>query len=56
VPARDPAALRRALERLLGDAELRARLGAAAREKALAELSWRAATEATVRAYGDALS
>ena len=56
VPPRDPAALRRALERLLGDAELRAQLGAAAREKALAELSWRAATEATVRAYGDALS
>jgi len=56
VPPRDPAALRRALERLLGDAELRARLGAAAREKTLAELSWRTATEATVRAYGDALS
>jgi glycosyltransferase involved in cell wall biosynthesis len=36
VPARDPAALRAAVERLLGDADERARLGAAARAAAAA--------------------
>ena len=41
VPARDPAALRAAVEALLGDAELRARLGRAARERA--EREWRSA-------------
>jgi glycosyltransferase involved in cell wall biosynthesis len=56
VPPRDPVALRAALERLLGDAELRARLGAAARERACERLSWPAAIEETVRAYRDALS
>jgi type III pantothenate kinase len=55
VPPRDPAALRAALERLLGDAELRARLGAAGREAARARLSWEAATKATLAAYADAL-
>jgi D-inositol-3-phosphate glycosyltransferase len=48
--------LRAALERLLGDAELRARLGAAAREKAQLELSFDAAADALVRVYEDALS
>ena len=33
VPAEDPAAMRAAIERLLGDAELRARLGAAGRAR-----------------------
>ncbi len=51
VPPRDPAALRAALERLLGDAELRQRLGAAAREHARERFSWDAATAATMRAY-----
>jgi glycosyltransferase involved in cell wall biosynthesis len=37
VPARDPAALARAIERLLCSVEDRARMGAAAREKALRE-------------------
>ena len=51
VPPRDPAALRAALERLLGDAELRARLGAAAREHVRTELSPEAAGKALVAAY-----
>jgi len=54
VPPRDPAALREALERLLGDTELRRRLGAAAREKARTDLASEAATEATIAAYGEA--
>jgi glycosyltransferase involved in cell wall biosynthesis len=53
VPPND---LRAALERLLGDAELRARLGAAAREKAQREFSFEAATGALVAAYEAALA
>lgn len=40
VPPRDPPALRAALERLLEDADLRRRLGAAARVRARAQWSW----------------
>ena len=54
VPPRDPHALRAALERLLEDPELRERLGRAGREKAERELSWDAATRATISAYRDA--
>ena len=56
VPPRDPAALRAAIERLLSDATLRARLGAAARERAGERFSWAAATAATLDAYEAALS
>jgi glycosyltransferase involved in cell wall biosynthesis len=55
VPPRDVAALRAALVRLLGDPELRARLGAAARERAARLLSWPTVTEATLRAYAEAI-
>ena len=55
VPPHQPAALRSALERLLGDPELRDRLGRAGREKARRELSWGACTEATIAAYRAAL-
>jgi glycosyltransferase involved in cell wall biosynthesis len=55
VPPRDPAALRSALELLLGDIDLRCRLGDAAREKAYGVLSWEAATQATIEAYRKAL-
>lgn len=51
VRPRDPDALRVAVERLLGDAELRSRLGAAARVYAERELSWEAATAALVALY-----
>ena len=50
----DPAALRSALERLLGDPELRDRLGRAGREKAERAL-WEASTEATIAVYRAAL-
>jgi type III pantothenate kinase len=56
VPPRDIAALRAALERLLGDRELRARLGAAAREKAQRELSFDAAATELLAAYEEALA
>jgi glycogen synthase len=51
VPSRDVSALRAALERLLGDGELRRRLGAAGRERARRRFSWDAVTDATVAIY-----
>lgn len=54
VPPGDPAALRAAVERLLGDAELRARLGSAARARAGGLFSRRVAAERTVALYGEA--
>jgi glycosyltransferase involved in cell wall biosynthesis len=56
VPPSDPASLRRALERLLADPELRRRLGAAGREIAGGTFSWDTATRSTIQAYRDALS
>ena len=56
VPPRDPGELRSALERLLGDAELRRRLGVTGRAVARERFSWQRATEATLAAYRDALS
>lgn len=54
VPPRDPAALRAALERVLGDEALRRRLGAAARERARAEFGWDSVTTALLSALRDA--
>jgi glycosyltransferase involved in cell wall biosynthesis len=51
VPVGDVPALRAALERLLGDADLRARLGSAARETSSARLSWSAWTSDTLGLY-----
>jgi glycosyltransferase involved in cell wall biosynthesis len=51
IPPRRPEALRAALERLLGDEELRGRLGAAGRERAREHFSWQAVTDATLAAY-----
>jgi glycosyltransferase involved in cell wall biosynthesis len=56
VPALDPASLRAALERLLGDAELRRRLGEAGRARARATFSWERSARLTVRAYEDVLA
>ena len=56
VPPRDVPALRAALERLLGDAELRKRLGAAARERVREHFAWPAVTDATIEAYEGALA
>jgi glycosyltransferase involved in cell wall biosynthesis len=55
VPPCDVAGLRSALERLLADAELRRRLGAAARSYAVEHLGLDAAAAATVAAYSRAL-
>lgn len=54
VPPGDVGALRIALERLLGDAELRSRLGAAARARAEELLSREAATARILDAYEEA--
>jgi glycosyltransferase involved in cell wall biosynthesis len=54
VQPRDVASLRSAIERLLGDAELRGRLGASGRTAARQRFSWETATEATLHAYRDA--
>ena len=54
VPPRDVTALRAAIERLLGDTELRTRLGAAARVRAEREWSNGAAADALVAVYAEA--
>jgi glycosyltransferase involved in cell wall biosynthesis len=56
VPPRDVGALRAALQRLLGDQELRHRLGAAARDRIREHFAWPAVTDATVAAYEEALA
>jgi glycosyltransferase involved in cell wall biosynthesis len=55
VPAGDTTALRAALERLLNDAQLRARLGAAARERVKERYARQIATRETLAAYEAAL-
>jgi glycosyltransferase involved in cell wall biosynthesis len=56
VPPRDPDSLRAALDRLLRDAAMRARLGAAARARAARDLGWKASTAALRAAYDSAAS
>jgi glycosyltransferase involved in cell wall biosynthesis len=55
VPPRDVSALRAALDRLLGDASLRRRLGGAARERVRDYCSWERVVDATIAAYEDAV-
>jgi glycosyltransferase involved in cell wall biosynthesis len=55
VPPGDTDGLREALRWLLGDAELRQRMGEAGRERARERLGWERATAETLRAYEDAL-
>lgn len=54
VAPRDAAALRDAVLRLLGDAELRTRLGRAGRERARERLGWDAVIEKTLAVYREA--
>ena len=56
VPPRDVPALRLAIDRLLADAELRRRLGEAARASARERFSWTTSTAAMVQAYRAATS
>jgi glycosyltransferase involved in cell wall biosynthesis len=55
VPERDPAALAEAIGRLLGDRELAARLGAAARRRVLDDLTWDRTARRFERVYERAL-
>ncbi|MFI1719847.1 glycosyltransferase family 4 protein [Streptomyces sp. NPDC020489] len=56
VPPGDSGALATGLSRLLGDAELRARLGRAGRERVLARFTWARAAEGTVSRYREAIT
>lgn len=51
VPPNDPSALAAAMRRVLGDADLRARLGAAGRARVLTRFTWPATAQATVAEY-----
>ena len=51
VPPGDPSALAAAIIRALGDADLRARIGAAGRERALRKFTWRQTAVGTVEQY-----
>ncbi|MFF0510324.1 glycosyltransferase family 4 protein [Streptomyces sp. NPDC004250] len=55
VPPGDADALAAGLNRLLGDRELRARLGAAGRERVLRHFTWARAAEGTVARYREAV-
>jgi glycosyltransferase involved in cell wall biosynthesis len=55
VPPGDPQALADAIAAMLGDEALRARLGAAGRDRVLRRFTWRAAAERTVECYRDAI-
>ena len=56
VEPRNVAALRSAVQRLLGDADLRERLGRVARERARERFGWARVTELTVATYRQALA
>ncbi|MET8975845.1 glycosyltransferase family 4 protein [Streptomyces sp. NPDC004539] len=56
VPAGDAGALAAGLGRLLADPELRARLGAAGRERVLSRFTWARAAEGTVAHYREAIA
>ena len=55
VPVRDAAALRAAVERALGDRELRRRLGETARKRVDGYCSWNRVTDATLAVYAAAV-
>ncbi len=51
VPAGDAGAIASALRHLLGDADLRKRMGEAGRKRVEESFSWRQAAEGTVKVY-----
>lgn len=51
VPPNDPSALAAAMGRVLGDAELRVRLGAAGRARVLTRFTWQATARSTAEEY-----
>jgi hypothetical protein len=55
VPPGDAGALAAGLNRLLGDRELRARLGAAGRERVLRHFTWARAAQGTAARYREAI-
>ncbi|MCX4832861.1 glycosyltransferase family 4 protein [Streptomyces sp. NBC_01016] len=55
VPTADPGALAESLARLLGDRELRARLGAAGRARVLERFTWARAAQGTAELYREAM-
>ena len=55
VPPSDPGALAAAIGRLLDDADLRARIGAAGRARVLERFTWKATAEETVAEYRRAI-
>ncbi|WP_338898535.1 glycosyltransferase family 4 protein [Streptomyces sp. TG1A-60] len=56
VPPGDPGALAAGLSRLLGDPDLRQRLGRAGRERVLERFTWARAAEGTVAHYREAIA
>ena len=56
VPPGEAGALATALGRLLGDAELRTRLGAAGRDRVLARFTWEQAARGTAERYREAIA
>ncbi|MFJ5075600.1 glycosyltransferase family 4 protein [Streptomyces sp. NPDC088553] len=56
VPPGDASALAAALGRVLGDSELRARLGAAGRERVLSRFTWARAAQGTAELYREAVA
>lgn len=56
VPPGDAGALAAGLSRLLGDPELRVRLGRAGRERVLRHFTWARAAEGTVAHYREAIA
>jgi glycosyltransferase involved in cell wall biosynthesis len=55
VPPRDPQAIAAAVERLMADADLRRRLGAAG-ARTVAGMTWRATAERTIEVYRKAIA